>query len=389
MQTQTQTQSQSNSQTAVVLLSDYTSIYNEYQNALNEITRLKNSLRQQETIIYNQQQIIQRYQMITFQQQTSSANRPHPQPFVFPPQPTQTPQKPVIDLTSENVGMCLVNRPTMFNQPQVTEKKETLPNTQVTEKKETSVFNPFNFGTPQVTEKKETSVFSPFNFVTPQKNTTPNKRPIDDGDDTETDDELVLRKKTGKKFIKTNEGNASIVTSNEKSDRLQKILLDVNREENGASEAEEELLLHNKTSVSIPTRNELEDMAFSYAKKCFLNKKAVKVNFTFLAETELLDKIWYLNINGHRFLRINGDFRDTNITKFMNNEIEVIDELKIVDGVDLIEVKCVNTKWMQGITYSGMIKLLWYLANNHPQTCDKLLTKFSSTLEKIVYCCDK
>ena len=73
----------------------------------------------------------------------------------------------------------------------------------------------------------------------------------------------------------------------------------------------------------------------------------------------------------------------------MNNEVEVKDDLKITDGVDLIEVKCTNNKWKQGITYSGMIKLLWYLANNHPQTCDKLLTKFASTLEKIVYSCEK
>ena len=370
MQSQTQTNSQSNSQTAVVLLSDYTLIYNEYQNALNEITRLKNSLKQQETIVYNQQQIIQRYQMITFQQQTSSANRPvQPQAFGFPP--VTAPQKPVIDLTSENPGMCIVNRPTLFNTPQVSEKKT---ETETTEKGPSkSVFAPFQFFTPQ-----KTVVPIP---DAPKKNS--NKRPIragasdpeDDGDETETDDELVFRK-TGKKFIKLNE-----VDETERSN-LQKILVDINTED-------EELLLHNKISVSIPTRNELEDMAFGYAKKCFLNKNPVKVNFSFVAETELLDKIWYLNINGHRFLRINNDFRDTNITKFMNNEVEVSDELKIVDGVDLIEVKCINNKWKQGITYSGMVKLLWYLANNHPQTCDKLLAKFASTLEKIVYSCEK
>ena len=83
-------------------------------------------------------------------------------------------------------------------------------------------------------------------------------------------------------------------------------------------------------------------MSFNSAKKAFLNKKPVKVNFSFVAETELIDKIWYLNINGHRFLRIDDDFRDTNITKFMNNEVEITDDLKIVDGVDLIEVKCIN-----------------------------------------------
>ena len=373
-----QSNSQS-SQAAVVLLSDYTLIYNEYQNALNEITRLKNSLRQKEEIISNQQQIIQRYQMIIFQQQISSANRPlvqnpgtQPQPtFGFPP--ITAPQKPVIDLTLENAGMCIVNRPTLFNPPQVSEKK---------------------------TETEPKSIFTPFQFVTPQKNSVApipdapkknsNKRPIragagdpeTDGDETETDDELVFRTgshtrtKTGKKFIKLNE-----VDETERSN-LQKILVDINTED-------EELLLHNKISVSIPTRNELEDMAFGYAKKCFLNKNPVKVNFSFVAETELLDKIWYLNINGHRFLRINNDFRDTNITKFMNNEVEVSDELKIVDGVDLIEVKCINNKWKQGITYSGMVKLLWFLANNHSQTCDKLLAKFASTLEKIVYSCEK
>ncbi len=370
MQSQTQTNSQSNSQTAVVLLSDYTLIYNEYQNALNEITRLKNSLRQQETIVYNQQQIIQRYQIIIFQQQITSVNRPvQPQAFGFPP--VTAPQKPVIDLTSENPGMCIVNRPTLFNTPQVSEKKTETENTEKGPSK--SVFTPFQFFTPQ-----KTVVPIP---DAPKKNS--NKRPIEtDGDETETDDELVFRTgshprtKTGKKFIKINE-----VDESERSN-LQKILVDINTED-------EELLLHNKISVSIPTRNELEDMAFGYAKKCFLNKNPVKVNFSFVAETELLDKIWYLNINGHRFLRINNDFRDTNITKFMNNEVEVSDELKIVDGVDLIEVKCINNKWKQGITYSGMIKLLWYLANNHPQTCDKLLAKFASTLEKIVYSCEK
>ena len=380
-----QSQNQSQAQTAVVLLSDYTFIYNELQNALNENTKLKNSLKQQEAIVVNQQQIIQRYQMMIFQhhfvpsngvgQQTSSMNRPSPPQIQPQPQPQQTfsftyesrapvqtpvPQnKPVIDLTLENAGMCIVNRPTLFNPP--------------TERKENNV-------TPATVPKP----FTPFQFVPP----TPvvpiptlstieeksNKRSIvTDGDETETDDELVVKRP--KKSLPEEISR----------DKLQKILLDINSEISD----EDELLFHNKTSVSVPVKNELENMSFNNAKKAFLNKKPVKVNFSFVAESELIDKIWYLNINGHRFLRINDDFRDTNITKFMNNEVEVTEDLKITDGVDLIEVKCTNNKWKQGITYSGMIKLLWYLANNHPQTCDKLLAKFASTLEKIVYSCEK
>lgn len=378
-----QSQNQSQTQTAVVLLSDYTFIYNELQNALNENTKLKNSLKQQEAIVVNQQQIIQRYQMMIFQQQTSSMNRPsqsqpqsQSQPtfgftstpvqapvsqptfgFTSPPVQTPVPQnKPVIDLTLENAGMCFVNR---------------------------SLFNPPSFSVVPPTPVESISTSSTIGGKS-------NKRPKEkDGDETETDDELVARKP--KKYSNTSVQKNSEV-SNPSSmggpnrDRLQKILLDINSEN---SEVEEELLFHNKTSVSVPLKNELENMSFNSAKKAFLNKKPVKVNFSFVAESELIDKIWYLNINGHRFLRINDDFRDTNITKFMNNEVEITDDLKIVDGVDLIEVKCINNKWKQGITYSGMIKLLWYLANNHPQTCDKLLAKFASTLEKIVYSCEK
>lgn len=375
-----QSQNQSQTQTAVVLLSDYTFIYNELQNALNENTKLKNSLKQQEAIVVNQQQIIQRYQMMIFQQQTSSMNRPsqsqpqsqptfgftstpvqapvsQPHPtlggnptFGFSSPPVQTPvpqNKPVIDLTLENAGMCFVNR---------------------------SLFNPPSFSVVPPTPVESISTSSTIGGKS-------NKRPKEkDGDETETDDELVARKP--KKYSNTSVQKNSEVNR----DRLQKILLDINSEN---SEVEEELLFHNKTSVSVPVKNELENMSFNSAKKAFLNKKPVKVNFSFVAESELIDKIWYLNINGHRFLRINDDFRDTNITKFMNNEVEITDDLKIVDGVDLIEVKCINNKWKQGITYSGMIKLLWYLANNHPQTCDKLLAKFASTLEKIVYSCEK
>ena len=363
-----QTQTQSQSQQQVVLFSDYSFIYNELHNALNENTKLRNSLKQQEAIVANQQQIIQRYQMIIFQQQTSSMNRPtqpQAQTFGFPPI-SQVKPTPVVDLTLET-GMCIVNRPLMYNTPQ----------TKVPEKKLT------DSGSPVPASK---STFVPYQFVPPtpvseQTSTSgtlrekSNKRPIvTDGDETETDDELVVKRP--KKSLPEEISR----------DKLQKILLDINSEN---SDIEEELLFHNKTSVSVPVKNELENMSFNYAKKAFLNKKPVKVNFSFVAESELIDKIWYLNINGHRFLRINDDFRDTNITKFMNNEVEVKDDLKITDGVDLIEVKCTNNKWKQGITYSGMIKLLWYLANNHPQTCDKLLTKFASTLEKIVYSCEK
>lgn len=182
--------------------------------------------------------------------------------------------------------------------------------------------------------------------------------------ETDTDNEIVKRIRTIKPI--------------ENVLPLQKILVDIHTENED---------MEFQRSLLAPTKEDFLNSSFSTIQRVFLNKKPAIVDFTIPAENELIDRISFINVNGHRFLKVNNDFKDTNIVNFINNKVDIPEELKIIDGLDLVEVKSSNRKWMQGLTYTGMTKILFYLANNFPNLYDKFTSKFSSSLNIITFSC--